>query len=140
MQRKLLTMKTILIIEDDSYLSRTLTNILQFEGYNVCTAHNEEQAMFLIREFSPDLILSDIALGKDNGYSVLRKLKKTSYRKIPFIFISGKVKAKEILHGLQSGADDYITKPFDYLPFIQKVKKHIARVCMESRIDYGLTN
>ena len=131
-------MKKILIIEDDNYLSRTLTNILQFEGYNVFSAHNVEQAMYLISAFSPDLILSDIALGKDNGYDVLRKLKRTTHRQIPFIFISGKVKAKEILHGLKSGADDYITKPFDYIPFINKVKMHIARVCMETRMDYGL--
>lgn len=128
-------MKTILIIEDDHHLKRTLSNILQFEGYNVFSAANVDQAMFFIQEYQPDLILSDIALGKDNGYKLLRRLRKSAYSNIPFIFVSGKAKAKEVIHGLQSGADDYIVKPFAYTSLMEKVKKYISNVCMESRLE-----
>ncbi|MDZ7776374.1 MAG: response regulator, partial [Bacteroidales bacterium] len=86
-----------------------------------------------VYEFKPDLILSDIALGKDNGYKFLRRLRKSSGRNIPFIFVSGKTKAKEVIHGLKSGADDYITKPFTYASLMQKIKKYISNVCFKSR-------
>lgn len=119
-------MKTILIIEDDHYLTRTLSNILGFEGYNVHSEENIRDAMLFIKESKPDLILSDIALIEDNGYKLLRRLRKSAYCNIPFIFVSGKTKAKEIIHGLQSGADDYITKPFTYNLLIQKIKINLT--------------
>lgn len=135
-------MKSILIIEDDRYLTRTLANILKLEGYNPLSAHDVESAMLKLRSHYPDLILCDIALGRDNGYKFLRKLRKSPlYRNIPFIFVSGKVKAQEVMHGLKSGADDYITKPFEYISFVDKVRSQLERVCnTTSGFPYKLSN
>lgn len=105
----------VLVIEDDRGLIKTLYNLLVIEGYSVITAENGENGIRLAFDEMPDIIVCDIVLSRISGYDVLRILKaNTRTSRIPFIFLTGKVKEKERAYGLELGADAYLEKPFEY--------------------------
>ncbi len=106
-------MKKILVIEDDLSIQQVVTDVLENEGYSIFTAQNGKLGINLAKEIKPDLIICDIMMPVVNGYEVLTQLlkdKETSL--IPFIFLSAKVEKDNIRHGIELGADDYLTKPF----------------------------
>jgi len=121
------TRKKVLVIEDDIGLVRTLNNLLQIEGYDVITASDGDAAIRIAFSEMPDLIICDIVMTKINGYDVLRVLKnaaKTS--RIPFIYLTGKVKEKEKQYGLQLGADEYMCKPFEYDDLLETISRLLS--------------
>ena len=102
--------ENILIIEDDKDISEILRFALIKEGYKVKVNPNGLEAEDEIKAFNPDLILLDIMLNDTDGFSVCRKI--SSY-KIPIIMLTARVDIMDKILGLELGADDYITKPFD---------------------------
>jgi diguanylate cyclase (GGDEF)-like protein len=105
--------KKILVVDDERHIGKIVKMTLENAGFLVKTATNGKEAIVLVAEFSPDLILLDIMMPGMNGYDVLNKLRsrfKTSH--IPIIYLSAKRELDEKVEGLELGADDYITKPF----------------------------
>lgn len=105
----------ILIIEDDQMLRESTADLLCEEGYIIYQAENGLEGIKKALECTPDLILCDIAMPNFDGYQVYQTLqenKSTSF--IPFIYLTAKTEKDDIRAGMQLGADDYITKPFDY--------------------------
>lgn len=119
--------KRILVIEDDIGLVKTLNNLLQIEGYDVITANDGDSAIRIAFAEMPDLIICDIVMTRINGYDVLRILKSgNKTASIPFIYLSGKVKEKEIEYGLNLGADEYLCKPFEYDDLLEAIYRLLA--------------
>ena len=116
--------ENILIIEDDEDISEILRFALTKEGYKVKVNPNGLQAEEEIKSFDPDLILLDIMLNDIDGFSVCRKI--SSY-KIPIIMLTARVEIMDKILGLELGADDYITKPFDIREVVTRVRVALRR-------------
>ena len=109
-------MKKILIIEDDKILLETAADFLREEGYFVYKAQDGDAGIELAERYLPDLILCDILMPGTDGYQVHKRLKcSIPANQIPFIFMSAKATYDDVATGLEMGADDYITKPIDFL-------------------------
>ena len=101
-------MKTIAIIDDDIHIGNMLAELLKKENYNILRAYSGTEALYLLSEKKPDLVLLDLMLPGLPGEEVLPKIKG-----IPVIVISAKVDVDSKINLLLSGAVDYLTKPFD---------------------------
>ena len=114
---------TVLVVDDDPVIMRLLEVNFEMEGYTVLTAVDGEQALERIRADGPDLVVCDIMMPKVNGLEVVERLRADEATKgIPVILLSAKAQASEVQKGLDAGADDYITKPFDPLELIERVQ------------------
>ena len=108
-------MKKILIIEDDELLRTCTTDFLSEEGFNVYAAEDGIKGVQIAIEVVPDLIVSDISMPRMDGFEVLKTLQSIpTTATIPFIFLTAKSQKEDLRRGMQLGADDFITKPFDY--------------------------
>jgi PAS domain S-box-containing protein len=115
--------KKILIIEDDSTLRENTADFLNEKGYQVTTAVDGITGVQSVIQQIPDMILCDISMPGMNGlelFNTIQQIKTTS--SIPFIFITAKVEREDIRAGMQLGADDYITKPFDLNELLQTIR------------------
>jgi len=121
-------MKTILIIEDDSMLRENTKELLELENYRVITAPNGKIGILKATNELPDLIICDIMMPEVDGYGVLQALSSNEATiHIPFIFVSAKTEHKEIREGMDLGADDYLTKPFEEDEFLSAIKSRLAK-------------
>lgn len=128
--------QTLLVVEDDVDVSDMLDAYFRVQGYHVITANWGEEAVRACRSYRPDLVILDIRLPDIDGYEVARRLR--SHRRtedIPIIFLTEKRARSERLQGLELGADDYITKPFD----IQELRLRIRNALRRS-VQSTLTN
>ena len=124
--------RTILVIDDDKKFSLGLVAVLRREGFDVINASNGSEGMAAIRATKPDIILCDIMMPSPNGIQLKEELSTNpELGHIPFIFLTARTAQVDKLAGLQSGADDYITKPFD-------VNELLARIsnCSTSLEEY----
>ena len=107
-------MKTILVIEDTSDMRENIAEILQLAPYQVLQAANGKQGIKLARQTRPDLIICDIMMPELDGYGVLHILgSDPNLADVPFIFLTAKAELTDFRFGMNLGADDYLTKPFD---------------------------
>ena len=131
-------MSKILIVEDDKNITNTLTYYLQNEGFKIETAKNKNEGIEKIKEKTYNLILLDITLPDGNGYEIYHELKKE--KNTPAIFLTALDEEKDIVKGLDIGADDYITKPFrtrELLSRIKNVLRHTKQEEIEEKIKIG---
>ena len=135
-------MKKILFIEDDTVVRENTAEILELANYNVITASNGKIGVFEAKKHIPDLILRDIMMPELNGYSVLQILSKNDATKhIPFIFLSAKTEYSDIRKGMNLGADDYITKPFDESELFSAIESRLTKVAtLKESIENKTTN
>jgi DNA-binding response OmpR family regulator len=118
--------KKILVVDDEVDLVETIRFPLESEGFTVLVSYNGEDALNQARTENPDLILLDIMLPKLDGYKVCRLLKfDERYRNIPIIMLTARVQEKDKIIGLETGANEYITKPFDMDKLLEKVKAYL---------------
>lgn len=118
--------KTVLLIEDDKDLRETTVELLSGEGFIALAAENGAQGVQMALQHTPDVIVCDISMAGLSGYEVynlLHQVNTTSV--IPFIFLSAKSSRDEILAGLHLGADDYITKPFEFEDLVAAINRRI---------------
>lgn len=115
----------IIIVDDDALLRRSLAFILEQAGYQVFTASNAEDSFILAQSEQPDLILLDIGLPGMDGLEAIRYFEKRF--DIPIVFISARRRELDEILGLELGADDYITKPFDADVLLARVKAVLRR-------------
>jgi len=123
----------MLIVEDDFDISNMLRIYFQSHGYDVAVAQRGEDALEMCRKQLPHIIVLDIMLPDMDGYDVCRDLRgnlRTSH--VPIIFLTQKDERSDKIHGLELGADDYITKPFDLEELKLRVKSAITRATMQS--------
>lgn len=121
-------MKTILLIEDDQVMRENTAEILELAQYKVVTAPNGKEGSVLAKQVKPDLIISDIMMPGLDGYGVLHILSKDpATASIPFIFLTAKAEKSEWRKGMELGADDYITKPFDDTELLNAVETRLRK-------------
>ncbi|MAP80803.1 MAG: transcriptional regulator [Aequorivita sp.] len=121
-------MKKILLIEDDIALRENTAELLELSDYEVCTAANGKLGIEKVKTELPDIIVCDIMMPEIDGYGVLQHVANNEATKhIPFIFLSAKTEHKEIRKGMNLGADDYLTKPFDEQDLISAIESRLAK-------------
>jgi two-component system sensor histidine kinase/response regulator len=119
----------ILVVEDAEALRKDVIEMLSFEGYDVTGAANGVLGVKAARENRPDLIICDIMMPELDGFGVLNELHKDGAGTIvPFIFLTAKTDKADIRHGMESGADDYLTKPFTAAELIESVKRRLQKI------------
>jgi len=118
--------KRILVVDDEVDLVETIRFSLELEGYEILVAYNGEEALNQARKENPDLILLDLMLPKLDGYKVCRLLKfDERYKHIPILMLTAKTQEKDKATGMETGANEYITKPFDMDELMKKVKGYL---------------
>jgi len=118
--------KKILIVDDEVDLVETVRFPLEMEGYHVLVSYNGEDALNQARKENPDLILLDLMLPKLDGYKVCRLLKfDDRYKHIPILMLTAKTQEKDKALGMETGANEYITKPFEMDDLLKKVKAYL---------------
>ena len=122
-------MKKILLIEDNSNIRENTAEILELASYTVLSAENGKIGVELAIQEVPDLIICDIMMPVLDGYGVLHMLQKNPATKhIPFIFLTAKTERADFRKGMELGADDYITKPFDGTELMNAVESRLKKV------------
>ena len=117
--------KYILIVDDDENIRNLLSIYLENEGFNTIKAENAKEALEILAEKEIELILLDIMMPQIDGIDACMRIRKD--KNMPIIMISAKSEDMDKIHGLTAGADDYITKPFNPLELIARVKAQLRR-------------
>lgn len=121
-------MKKILLIEDNRDVRETTADILELADYEVITAESGKEGVKLAQQHPPDLIICDIMMPGLDGYGVLHILsKKTEMAGIPFIFLTAKSERADVRKGMNLGADDYLTKPFEETELLDAVETRLRK-------------
>ena len=118
-------MTSILVVEDDAVLRDTLALNLRAEGYEVHSSEDGETGLALARDLDPDLVVLDVMLPKLDGLTVCRILRRKS--QVPIIILTARGTEADKIVGLETGADDYIVKPFSLGEFLARVRAALRR-------------
>ena len=125
--------KEILIVDDEPNIVVPIQFLMEQQGYKVMVAERGEDALDLIYQYKPDLVLLDIMLPGIDGYEVCEIVRlNPNFRKVKIIFLTAKDREEEIAKGLALGADDYITKPFSNTELVAKVKELLEKTNEEA--------
>ncbi len=125
--------KKILIVDDDENICELLRLYLQKDGFNTVVANNGEKAISLVQIEKPDLVLLDIMMPVLDGWQVCREIRKTS--DVPIIMLTAKSETFDKVLGLELGADDYVTKPFDSKEVVARIKAVLRRTGENEKND-----
>jgi DNA-binding response OmpR family regulator len=118
----------VLLVEDDPVILKLLEVNFELEGYGVLVAHDGAEGIELARSAGPDLIISDIMMPNVSGIELVQALKgDDATAGIPIILLSAKAQTSDIRAGMEAGADDYVTKPFEPLELVEHVQALLAR-------------
>lgn len=123
----------ILVVDDEKNICDLLRMYLEKEGYSVVMAHNGVDAVSMFNSENPDLVLLDIMLPQLDGWQVCREIRKTSEK--PIIMLTAKDEVFDKVLGLELGADDYVTKPFDTKEIIARIKAVLRRTSAVKEVD-----
>ena len=122
-------MKKILLIEDDQIMRENTAEILELDNFEVHTAENGKLGCTKAKELLPDLIICDIMMPVLDGYGVLHVLSKDPHTAgIPFIFLTAKAEKSDMRKGMQLGADDYLTKPFEDTDLLNAIEARLKKI------------
>ena len=120
--------RRIVLAEDEPQIARLIEFKLKKEGYDVTWRENGEEALKAIKEDKPDLILLDIMMPVMGGYEVLRRLKEDeNLKSVPVIMLTARAQEKDVVKGIDMGAEDYITKPFHPAELLARVKRILGK-------------
>lgn len=118
--------KKVLLVDDEPDIVDTIKFNLEFEGFECVAAHDGFAAVEKAHEEMPNLIILDVRLPKKNGYQVCRLLKfDPKFKHIPIIMLTARTQEADIQTGKTTGADEYMTKPFDMNELVQRVKNYL---------------
>jgi two-component system phosphate regulon response regulator PhoB len=123
-----MTAPTVLIVEDEAAQREVLAYNLEAEGYRVAQADNGEEALLMVAEEAPDLIVLDWMLPSVSGIEVCRRLKsRAETRAVPIIMLSARSEEVDLVRGLETGADDYMVKPYSVMELMARVRTQLRR-------------
>ncbi|WP_122262328.1 MtrAB system response regulator MtrA [Ornithinimicrobium cerasi] len=117
---------SIFVVDDDQALAEMLGIVLRKEGYSVATCADGGRAIPLFRELRPDLVLLDVMLPTLDGVEVCRQLRQESG--VPIVMLTARTDTKDVVAGLEAGADDYVVKPFKPQELLARVRARLRRV------------
>ncbi len=121
-------MKTLLLIEDDKIMRENTAEMLELAGYKVLVARDGREGVKVALAKKPELILCDIMMPELDGHGVLSELSATTETSdIPFIFLTAKAEKSDVRQGMNLGADDYLTKPFDETDLLQAIEARFKK-------------
>lgn len=133
--------KTILVVDDEVHIQELIKFNLSKNGFQVITADNGIDALRIVEDEKPDLILLDLMIPGIDGLEVCKKIRRnSSIESIPIIMITAKGEELDKILGLELGADDYITKPFSVRELVARVKAMLRRTSLkqeESKMRFG---
>ncbi|WP_130012083.1 MtrAB system response regulator MtrA [Serinicoccus sediminis] len=115
----------VLVVDDDQALAEMLGIVLRKEGYEVASCADGGRAMPMFREFRPDLVLLDVMLPSKDGIEVCRELRGESG--IPVVMLTARTDTKDVVLGLEAGADDYVVKPFKPQELLARIRARLRR-------------
>lgn len=119
-------MKKILIVDDEQDIVESLKFVLEAADFSCYCAYNGEDGLRLAKEIVPDLIILDVMMPKINGYKISRLLKyDNKYKNIPILMVTARSQEEDKLIGEETGADEYITKPFELDEVVKKVEQYL---------------
>ncbi|NDJ53887.1 MAG: response regulator transcription factor [Chloroflexi bacterium] len=116
----------ILIIDDEETTVQLLTILLEHKSFEVIKAHSAEEGLRKAYRSHPDLVLLDIMMPDMDGWEVCKRLRELS--DVPIIFLTARIDIKDVVKGLEMGADDYIVKPYDNDELVARIRAHLRRV------------
>ncbi|WP_424178580.1 phosphate regulon transcriptional regulator PhoB [Yoonia sp. TsM2_T14_4] len=132
---------SVLVVEDEPAQREVLAYNLESEGFRVIKAADGNEALLLIQEEQPDLILLDWMLPGTSGIEICRQIKsRPAFRMTPVIMLSARSEEVDKVRGLETGADDYISKPYSIIELLARVKAHLRRsrpATMGERLIYN---
>lgn len=117
----------VLLVDDDAIIIKLVSTYLRMHGVSVTTAHNGQEALEHLKNYTPELIIADIDMPVMGGYELYRQVKLSGFEDIPFFFCSSAGGLPERIVGLQMGADDYIVKPINPPELLLKIKLHLVK-------------
>ena len=119
---------TVLVVEDEPAQREVLAYNLEAEGFSVSKAENGEEALLLVEEDAPDIIVLDWMLPSVSGIEVCRRLKtRPDTRNVPIIMLSARAEEVDRVRGLETGADDYVVKPYSVVELMARVRAQLRR-------------
>ena len=120
--------KKIVLAEDEPQIARLVEFKLKKEGYQVTWKENGEEALEAIKAEEPDLVILDVMMPVMDGYEVLRRLKEDeNLKSIPVIMLTARAQERDVVKGIDLGAEDYITKPFHPAELLARVKRILGK-------------
>src|SRR3954468_13405311 len=120
--------KTILVIDDNNDIRENTAEILELSGYKTFTAENGKRGVEVALKEKPSVIVCDIMMPELDGYGVLHLLRKhPDTQNIPFIFLTAKTERSDFRKGMEMGADDYVTKPFDDIELLNAIEVRLKK-------------
>lgn len=123
----------ILVIDDDVTLSSVVKELLSDRGFEVAVANSGDEGIAMAKDFKPDLILLDVMLPDFDGYTLCRVFRQgKNTAQIPVIMLTAKDKTEEKIAGLRTGADDYVSKPFNGDELAERIKTVLRRTLQKS--------
>jgi DNA-binding response OmpR family regulator len=123
--------KTILVVDDEGNIVELVRLYLETEGYAVVTANDGEKALDMFEHHDPDLVVLDLMLPKVDGFEVCRELRRRS--DVPILMLTARSEDVDAIVGLELGADDYVTKPFNPRALVARVKAILRRTDATTR-------
>ncbi|MGH8002035.1 MAG: response regulator transcription factor [Brasilonema sp.] len=119
---------TILIVDDDLGTRLSISDYLELSGYSVMTADDGQEALAMLEEYHPDLIVTDIIMPRMNGYDLVRRVRQQlGFRLLPVILLTARTKTQERILGYQSGCDLYLPKPFELEELAAAIRNLLER-------------
>jgi two-component system response regulator MtrA len=115
----------LLVVDDDQALAEMLGIVLRKEGYEVATCGDGGRALPMFREFRPDLVLLDVMLPTQDGIEVCRQLRLESG--VPVVMLTARTDTRDVVAGLEAGADDYVVKPFKPQELLARIRARLRR-------------
>lgn len=132
---------SVLLVEDEPAQREVLSYNLEADGFRVLTADNGEEALMMVEETPPDIIVLDWMMPNVSGIEVCRQLKtRSATRAIPIIMLSARSEEVDRVRGLETGADDYVIKPYSMVELMARVRAQLRRTrpaTMGERLEYG---
>ncbi|WP_445637365.1 Two component transcriptional regulator, LuxR family [Nostoc sp. DSM 114161] len=130
----------ILVVDDDLGTRLSVSDYLELSGYSVITANDGQEALLMVDEYHPDLIVTDIVMPQMNGYELVRRVRQQPmFRLLPVILLTARTKTQERILGYQSGCDLYLPKPFELEELAAAIRNLLERsqiIQSEYRFSY----
>ena len=116
----------ILVVDDEAQITRVLRTTLSAQGYDIRVANSGEMALEIMKDWAPNLIITDLSMANIDGVQLCREVRTVS--SVPIIVLSVRDKEQQKVEALDAGADDYVTKPFGMDELLARVRAHLRRL------------